>query len=312
MHRVLRAPLLHFLLVGGVILGLRMRWNPGDTAAPRPRIAIGPADLGRLREAWTEEHGAPPGPVAEEALVRAAIDEEVLYREALARGFDRQDAAVRERLVRLGGFVGEEAGGDRDALERQARRLGLERSDLVIRRHLVEMMRLAAAWGGEEDLPSEAELEAYLARHADEFAQPARVRLTQVCLSDARGDAARADAGALLDGLRGSGSEAGAGHGDAFIGGREFDGSRAELARVFGAGFAEAVDATPLRSWAGPVRSSYGWHLLWVHTREAARLPALAEVQGRVLHRWLREKREERQRDAMDALRARYAIDAAR
>jgi len=314
MHRVLRAPLLHFLLVGGVILGLRMQWNPGDTAAPRPRIAIGPADLGRLREAWTEEHGAPPGPVAEEALVRAAIDEEVLYREALARGFDRQDAAVRERLVRLGGFVGEEAGGDRDALERQARRLGLERSDLVIRRHLVEMMRLAAAWGGEEDLPSEAELEAYLARHAEEFAEPARVRLTQVYFSeDARGGAAPGDAARLLEELRrtGEGPAAAAARGDAFIRGAEFDGPPAALEGVFGPGFAEAVAAAPLRTWVGPERSSYGLHLVWVHAREATRTPPLAAVRGRVVHSWLRECSEQRAEGVMRALHARYDIEVA-
>src|SRR5206468_1630900 len=111
-------------------------------------------DLARLRETWTAEHGAPPSRVAAEGLVRAAIDEEVLYREAVARGFDRADATVRERLVRLGGFVGEEAGATPGALEREARRLGLERSDLVVRRHLVEMMRLAAAWLGPGDVPT--------------------------------------------------------------------------------------------------------------------------------------------------------------
>src|SRR5439155_1728964 len=88
------------------------------------------------------------------------------------------DAAVRERLVRLGGFVGEEAGGSRDVLEREARRLGLERSDLVVRRHLVEMMRLAAGWLGPDDRPSEADLETYLARHAEELAEP-RGRVVQ-------------------------------------------------------------------------------------------------------------------------------------
>ena len=144
MARVLRAPLLHFLVIGGLLLGLRTWREPA--AAPRARIVIGAADRARLRETWTEEHGAPPSGAAEEALVRDAIDEEVLYREALARGFDRRDAAVRERLVRLGGFVGEEAGGSREA-----RRLGLERSDLVVRRHLVEMMQLAAGWLGPHD-----------------------------------------------------------------------------------------------------------------------------------------------------------------
>src|SRR3989441_7217010 len=142
MARVLRAPLLHFLVIGALLLGLRAWWEPASV--PRARIVIGAADLARLREAWAEDYGAPPSGAAEGTLVRDAIDEEVLYREALARGFDRRDAAVRERLVRLGGFVSEEAGGSRDVLEREARRLGLERSDLVVRRHLVEMVRVPA------------------------------------------------------------------------------------------------------------------------------------------------------------------------
>src|SRR5438128_5049330 len=191
MARVLRAPLLHFLVIGALLLGLRAWLEPASV--PRARIVIGAADLPRLREAWTEDHGASPSGAALETLVRDAIDEEVLWREALARGFDRRDAAVRERLVRLGGFVSEEAGGSRDVLEREARRLGLERSDLVVRRHLVEMMRLAAGWLGPDDWPSEADLAAYLARHAEELAAPARTRLTHVYLSEqARGAAAAA------------------------------------------------------------------------------------------------------------------------
>src|SRR6059036_1826292 len=278
MARVLRAPLLHFLVIGALLLGLRTWREPA--AAPRARIVIGAADRARLRETWTEEHGAPPSGAAEETLVRDAIDEEVLYREALARGFDRRDAAVRERLVRLGGFVSEEAG-SRDALEREARRLGLERSDLVVRRHLVQMMRLAAGWLGPDDRPSEADLEAYLARHAEELAEPARTRLTQVYLSEqARGAAAASDARALLDELPGMSPEEARARGDAFIRGAEVDGSRADLERTFGPGFAVAVDAAPLRTWVGPVRSSYGLHLVWVDAREPGRTPALAEVRG--------------------------------
>src|SRR5919204_1625297 len=120
MARVLRAPLLHFLALGAVLLGLRAWLAPASV--PRARIAIGAADVARLRESWAEEHGTPPSRTAEATLVRDAIDEEILYREALARGFDRRDAAVRERLVRLASFVGEEAGGSRGVLEREARR----------------------------------------------------------------------------------------------------------------------------------------------------------------------------------------------
>src|SRR5204863_8118124 len=146
----------HFLVLGGALLAVRGWLDPA--LPPRPRLVIHAADVARLAETWTEEHGAPPDAAAKQRLLDEAIDEEVLYREALARSFDRRDSAVRERLVRLGSFVGEETAQDRESLEREARRLGLERSDLVIRRHLIEMMRLAAGRVGEGDLPSVAEV----------------------------------------------------------------------------------------------------------------------------------------------------------
>jgi len=216
MTRLLRAPLLHFVVLGAALLAIRERVDPEPP--PRPALVINSADIARLAEAWSEEHGAPPDAAARRRLVDAAIDEEVLYREAIARGFDRRDEAVRERLVRLGSFVGEETARDREALERDARRLGLTRSDLVIRHHLVEMMRLVAGQVTERDLPSETELADYLAHHADEFAEPARVRLTHVYFAaDARGDHAAADARAVLAELAGAGSAAGAGRGDGFV-----------------------------------------------------------------------------------------------
>jgi hypothetical protein len=309
MARALRSPLLHFLVLGAALVAFRARFEASD--GERPSIVIAARERARLREAWTEVHGTPPAGAVEERLVRDAIDEEVLYREALARGFDRRDEAVRERLVRLGGFVGEETAADRAALEHEARRLGLAHTDLVVRRQLVEMMRLASGRVGPEDLPSEADLQAYLAQQAGEFAQPARARLTHIFLSAAtRGAALPADAAALLAALRASGTppDQAVRGGDVFIRGADFDAPPAELERVFGAGFAAAVDAAVPGGWIGPVRSAYGLHLVWVHAREPARTPALAAVRGRVLHRWLRERSAARAREALAAMRARYAV----
>ena len=171
------------------------------------------------------------------------------------------------------------------------------------------MMRLAAGRVGEGDLPSEAELEEYLERHREGLAEPARVRLTHVYFSeDARGGRAVTDALAVLGELRGTGAAAGAGRGDGFLRGAEFDGSRDELARAFGAGFAATVDAAPARTWFGPVRSAYGVHFVWLDERQPARTPSVAEVRGRLLHGWLRGRSDERRRAAMDAMRATYNI----
>jgi peptidyl-prolyl cis-trans isomerase C len=304
---MLRSPLVHFLALGGALLALRMWWAPDEPRDARPQVVIAAGDVARLRAAWSEEHGTPPTAAAERRLVDAAIEEEVLYREALRRGFDRQDDAVRERLVRLGGFVGEE--GSRDALEREARQLGLEGADLVIRRHLVEMMRLAAARLGPDEMPTEAELEAYLAEHAADFAEPARVRLTHVYVSeDAHGAAARAIAASLLDDLRGGGRGAAVGRGDAFIHGAEIDASPDEIARFFGPEFAAGLAGIASGRWEGPLRSTYGFHLVWVDARTPARTPDFVRVHGRVLHRWLSEKQDARARATIAALRARYAV----
>src|SRR5439155_5454424 len=149
---------------------------------------------------------------------------------------------------------------------------------------LVEMMRLAAAWLGPEDVPTEADLDTYLAEHPDEFAAPARIRLTHVYMStEHRGAAAATDADALLAQLRGTPPAAAVGPGDPFIRGAEIDATTAELERTFGPGFADAIDAAPVQTWFGPVRSSYGLHLVWVVAREPARRPGRSEVRGRAL-----------------------------
>src|SRR5262245_10144154 len=159
--RLARTPALHFLVAGGTLWALAgTRTTP--TSAERPRIVLSAADVARLRGAWLAEHGAPPGPAAERRLVADAVDEEILVRAALALGVDRNDRQIRARLVNVGRFLGDGAGAD-DTIERDARGLDLVSTDVVVRRQLAQTMRLAAGRLGPADLPTEADLEAWLA-----------------------------------------------------------------------------------------------------------------------------------------------------
>src|SRR4030095_6637824 len=108
---------------GAVLFGAQYWWSSSAPAAAHPAIVI--------------------APVADPALVDAQIDDEVLFREALARGFDH-DRVVGARLVRLGRFLGLAANGDDAHVEREARALGLHRSDAVIRPPLIELRRVGA------------------------------------------------------------------------------------------------------------------------------------------------------------------------
>ena len=265
-RRLVRAPALHFLCLGACLLAARHGVEP-STAAP-------------------------------------ISDEELLYRAAIEAGVDRTDRAVRERLAKLGSFVGEDPA-DEAALEAEARRLGLERSDVVVRRHLAQMMHLAAGRLEAEDLPDDETL----AARAGELALPARVRFTQVYVSRARhGDRTQDVARELLNELgRGPvAPDAAARRGDAFpIGAHVGPASDVEIDGRFGSGFAAALAAAPAGTWSGPLRSTYGLHLVWVEERLAPATPAFAAVRGRLVHRVLRERREARTRERLAALRAR-------
>jgi parvulin-like peptidyl-prolyl isomerase len=316
LRRLLRAPAVHFLVIGGLIFAAG-RWRDvqargGVATAPPPEILLTAADVEGLRRGWAQQHGRAPGPEVDRALVEEAIDEEILYREARALGLDRDDRVVRERLLRLARFLSDEPARDDETLVREARALGLDERDLVIRRYLVQRMRLVASLPEAPDRPDEAELASYLARHAERFRQPPEVRLTHVYLArDRRRAATETDAAHLLARLRrdGAAPAAAAALGDPFLHGHALaPQSPAGLERIFGPGFADAVAGVPVGSWAGPIASTYGLHLVWVHERTAARLPPLDAVRSQVVQGLLKERREERLRTRLAVLRRRYVI----
>ena len=82
--RILRAPLTHFLLIGGLLFSIT---GPGAVEQSRarkqerPTIAFTAADIEQLTSDWSLQHGSPPNPEQREALIQEAIDEEVLHRE---------------------------------------------------------------------------------------------------------------------------------------------------------------------------------------------------------------------------------------
>jgi len=310
-----RAPALHFVLLGGALFVLvRSLGSVASPGGPDPAraIVLTAADVDRVRNQWILEHGAPPAPAVEGTLIDAAIDDEVLYREALRIGLDRNDPVVRTRLGQLTRYLAEGPTEDEASLEREARTLGLDRTDLVVRRYLIQSVRLLAAGPQEAELPTEAALETYLARHAEAFAQPSRTRFVHVYLSaDRHGANLARDARALAARLRARGisPDDASTLGDPFPRGALVPLEPAvDIDRRFGSGFAAALAAAPLGTWAGPFRSAYGLHLVWVQEREPARVPPLADVRGQALHSLLRERRAERVQATVAALRRRYDI----
>ena len=92
-----REPLLHFVLLGGLLFGID-HWVAGRADDPRT-IVLGAEVDREARQVFKASRGREPGADELKALRQVWLDNEVLYREGLALRVDQGDAAIRERVI---------------------------------------------------------------------------------------------------------------------------------------------------------------------------------------------------------------------
>ena len=268
-------PLLQFALIGTALFAVDRLWGS--------RAATAPVEI--------------------RAASAAEADDELLYREAVARGYDRDDPVVFRRLVQNLRFAGAtESRGDEELFD-EALALRMHESDPVVRRRLVSRMRLALEADAPASEPDEAALRDYYQRHTAAYHSAERVRITQLYFRaererDARRALARLRAAAIPP-------ERAPKLGDPFLHGAEQPlQARDELAGRFGADFADGVFDAPSGTWSGPIPSAYGVHLVFVRERQAPRTLAFEEVRDPVRLAVIAERRAAALERGLVALRA--------
>src|SRR5208283_4462189 len=160
--RVMREPLLHFLLIG-VVLFVTYSWMHRGQGGVEPshEIALSFDDL-RTMDLYFESqwHRQPTGEEFN-AMVENKIQEEILYREGLAMGLDKDDTIVKRRMAQKLQFLAEDVASAHE--------------------------------------PSTAELQAWFAKNSEKFALPSRATLRHLFFSfDKRGQNAEGDAATAL------------------------------------------------------------------------------------------------------------------
>jgi len=270
-RRVLREPLLHFLLLG---LGLFLvhGWLVPGGGGPGERIVITQGRIEQLTTGFALMKQRPPAADELKALIDDAIREEIFYREAKAIGLDQDDTIVRRRLRQKLEFVSQDVTPVPE--------------------------------------PSVAQLQAYLHSHPDQFRLETRYTYSQVYLDPQRHRQLQADTAQMLATLQRAGSTVDAGTlGDTLLIGHHFDGIAAsEVARLFGTKFEYALRALPTGPWQGPVHSGYGVHLVRISHRDDSRTASLDEVRSEVRRRWLHDQREAANERFYADLRKRYQV----
>ena len=95
MRTIFRDRLIWFLLVGAAVFWVADQQQQIDDQV----IRIDKPVVKRLISQWITQSTRTPSPQEVEALIAEYIREEVMFREAIALGFDQQDTIVRRRLV---------------------------------------------------------------------------------------------------------------------------------------------------------------------------------------------------------------------
>jgi hypothetical protein len=268
--RILREPLLHFLLIGGLLFATYswLRRGAGDDAAPA-EVRITASEVAWLKETWSRQWQREPTREELCGLVTEFLKEELLAREARAMRLDENDTIVRRRLAQKVAFLVEDTAG------------------------LAE--------------PTEQDLRRFYAAHPERFQTSARVSFTQVFFSrDKRADAEADAKAALAELARGSDPAA---LGDRLLIDAEMrDTDENAVAGLFGPDFAKAVLALKPGVWNGPVASGYGLHLVRVSELTPGRQREFSEVKAQVIERWRDEQQRESSARYFAKLLKKYSV----
>jgi parvulin-like peptidyl-prolyl isomerase len=275
LKRLMREPLLHFLVLGVVLFAIYAYMHRGRMGIESSKqIVVSLDELRQMDVYFESQWHRQPTPEEFNAMVEDRVREEVLYREALAMGLDKDDEIVKRRMAQKMQFLAED---------------------------------VAAAHE-----PSTAELKAWFDKNKQKFALPSRYSFRHLYFSpDKRGKSAADDAGKALEKIAGQAedSKVAVSQGDPFMF-QDYYGDRTPeaIAKEFGPQFAVALEKLKPGSWQGPVESGYGWHLVFVDSVIPGRIPAFEEMEPDVKTAWLAEQKQTAWQKSYKDMRAKYTV----
>lgn len=266
-HGLLREPLLHFFTLGLLLFGVFEWTNTGSVQGPDV-IVVDAARIEALRAQFERVWRRQPTRSELTALVDNWTREEVLYREGLALGFDRDDPVLRRRIGQKVEFM----------------------SDALV-----------------DDDVSDADLEAWFADNAERYRLEAHYTFRQRYFDPAlHGDnldeVVATEGGAYVDPAAEVPGDS------TFLPAAMTGASASDVRRTFGTGFADALAGLEAGAWRGPIASGYGMHLVYFEKLTPARMPALDEVRDIVERDLLAQRIRAADEAFYQALRRRYVI----
>lgn len=253
--KVLREPLLQFLLLGALVYLAYGYFVPAGQYDESRVLTVNKAKIEWMKSAWQQRWNRPPTKAELDSLVRNYIRETVLYKEAVKMGLDKEDGVIRSRLAQKMEFLAK----------------GL-------------MPPVQA---------TEEELKEFFLTHEENYRGEALYSFQQIYFNpDKRAMDEIEGLKATLN-AQGSLPHKDLDLGDSFMLQSDFDNrTQSDIQKDFGPGFAESVTRLPSGTWHGPIASGYGIHLVYIRGVSEAEKPRFDQVKEEVLRDWTVAKEE--------------------
>lgn len=202
-----------------------------------------------------------------------------------------------------------------EVLSREAKLLGLDNDDIVIRRRLVQKMEFMSGEFSVAAEPTSAQLEGFFEDNRETYMQAATVFFYQVYINsqDLSEPELILKATDIINNLLKieKTPDQSYNYGDRTMLSNQFlNVTYDKVFQSFGdEKFVEALQEAPVQEWVGPIKSTYGHHLIYINERIEPTLPGFHEVASRVKQDYMDFKKEEANEEFFAQMRSRYIVN---
>ena len=268
MSRLLKEPLLHFLLLGAALFGISSLRDSDSAADSDQQVVVSEGRIRQLVEVFGKTWQRPPTRREIQGLIDDFVLEEIYYREAVTMGLDRGDTIIRRRMRQKLEFLTEDAAGMTD--------------------------------------PTDEQLASFLDANQDRFRSSDRYTFRHVHIDPERhGEQLDPHVAGTLERLRQGETVPGD---SGLLPASFTESPVATIDRTLGRGFAAQLTGLPAGEWHGPVRSGFGLHLVRIEERIEGTVPELSEIRAKVEREWSHSRNLEARAKVNEELLNRYEV----
>ena len=271
MPSVFKKPVVQILIFGCCLAAiLLIVFGAKKPGLEDKKVLIGNADVAQLIASWERTWKRLPTKEELDGLLENHVREEILYREALNQDMDENNAMIRRGLI-------------------------------------VQMNMLAESQTQDKKVSDQA-IQAYYDLRKDQYMSSPEYTFTQLSFDQS---ASEEEIKNIKKQLNETGKQPDSDDLPGKRGMLQKDFEEAmlyDLGRTFGEGFAEQLDELPQNTWAGPVKSGYGWHLVNIENIKASEPLPLSEVRDAIITELQYEEAEAAKEQFYTELRQQYDV----